>query len=124
MNKAQKKFIAERASSMFDYKFVDHGELEGHLSYMIYKFAEIDSTPDTKKYVVRLAGGINKPDQTVNGIQYKTKEEAADSIKRFVREHMLNDSYNILSYNGELAEVRYSGYEAGVVYKRWVEEVE
>lgn len=120
MNKAQKKFVEESFIGLGGIKSLTQNMMIDYLE----TYSKIDPTPDTKKYVVRLAGGINNDHATVNGIQYPTKESAAEHIKRFVREHMLNDSYNILSYNGELAEVRYSGYEAGVVYKRWVEEVE
>ena len=71
MNKAQEKYTQD-----FREKYYGHNITSKILHMFISGFTEIDATPDTKKYVVRLAGGINKPDQTVNGIQYKTKEEA------------------------------------------------
>ena len=121
MNKAQNEYLEDLFSPY-------SGELRSFTkeTFALYvdRYNKIDPTPDTKKYVVRLAGGINGDNETVNGVEYETKELAEQCIKRFVRDFMFEESYNILSYNAELAEVRYSGYEAGIVYKRWVEEVE
>lgn len=119
MNKAQKKFVADFYANY--YNLVITYDL---IIKFTNGFTAIDPTPDTKKYVVRLAGGINNDYATVNGVQYETKELAAQHIQRFVRDHMFEGSYKILSYNGQLEEVRYSMYEGGIVYKRWVEEVE
>lgn len=121
MNKAQNEYLEDLFSPY-------SGELRSFTkeTFALYadRYNEIDPTPDTKKYVVRLAGGSNNDHATVNGVQYETKELAAQHIKRFVRDHMFEGSCKILSYNGQLEEVRYSMYEGGIVYKRWVEEVE
>ncbi len=121
MNKAQKAYLDQMFSAYA-------GEMRSFtketFAHYADRYSKIDPTPDTKKYVVRLAGGSNNDHATVNGVQYETKELAAQHIQRFVRDHMFEGSCKILSYNGQLEEVRYSMYEGGIVYKRWVEEVE
>ena len=119
MNKAQEKYTQD-----FREKYYGHNITSKILHMFISGFTEIDPTPDAKKYVVRLAGGSNNDHATVNGVQYETKELAAQHIQRFVRDHMFGNPFKILSYNSQLEEVTYTMYEAGIVYKRWVEEVE
>jgi hypothetical protein len=117
MNKAQEKYTQD-----FREKYYGHKVTSKILHMFISGFTEIDPTPDTKKYVVRLAGGVNNDHATVNNITFNSREDAVKDIQRFVQNNIINGFFNILNYNLKLEEVSYSVGE--IVYKRWVEEVE
>ena len=115
-----------RAQSDCIYRWVDvrENKLSNYekVEAFIEEFNSID--PQYDKYVVRVSGGLNGPDTVVNGLRHKTRESAAKEIHDFIISILKGKVFTLLSYNSELEEVKYSGAEDGVIYKRWVGELE